>query len=66
MYSDVILTNISFKEGTLSFAYCIDFGGQSLELILTGELANGTLEGEISTPAFNASFPVSATKKDPN
>ena len=66
MYSDVILTNISFKEGTLSFDYSVDFGGQSLELILTGELANGTLEGEISVPAFNASFPVSATKKDPN
>ena len=33
MYSDVILTNISYKEGTLSFDYTVDFGGQSLELI---------------------------------
>ncbi len=66
MYSDVILTNISYREGTLTFDYTIDFGGQSLELILTGDITGNALEGEISVPAFSTSFPVSATKQDPN
>lgn len=66
IYSDVILTNISYREGTLTFDYTVDFGGQSLELILTGEIIGNDLDGEISVPAFNTSFPVSATKKDPN
>ncbi len=66
MYADVILTNITYREGSLSFDYSIDFGGQSLELVLTGEITGNTLEGEISVPAFSTSFPVSATKQDPN
>ena len=66
IYSDVILTNISYTEGTLTFDYTIDFGGQSLELILTGDVIGNALEGEISVPAFSTSFPVSATKEDPN
>lgn len=66
IYSDVLLTNITYREGTLSFDYSIDFGGQSLELILTGDIVGNSLEGDISVPAFSTSFPVSATKQDPN
>lgn len=65
IYNDVILTNIKFSEGTLTFDYSIDFGGQSLELLLTGEVDGDNLEGEISVPAFNTSFPVSATRENP-
>jgi len=66
MYADVLLSNISYREGTLTFDYTIDFGGQSMELIVTGDIIGSDLEGEISVPAFSTSFPVSATKKDPN
>ena len=66
MYSDVILSNIVFSDGTLSFDYTIDFGGQSLELVVVGDISGNNMEGEISIPAFSTEFPVTATKQAPN
>jgi len=65
IYSDVILSNISFVDGTLSFDYSIDFGGQSLELVFVGDVDGNDFEGEIEVAAFSTSFPVTGTKEAP-
>ena len=63
---DQILSNISFVNGTLSFDYSFDGGGQSIEIVVVGDVTGTYFDGEASVAQFNISFPFSATKDSPN
>ncbi|MCG8373516.1 MAG: amidohydrolase family protein [Balneolales bacterium] len=62
---DRILNNISFRDGTLTFDYAFEAGGQGVEIVVTGEIDGDEFEGETSISAFNISFPIVATKEVP-
>ena len=58
------LQDISFRDGTLSFSFAIDGGGQSIDIIVTGTITGKDYEAEATVEAFNASFELTATKDD--
>ncbi len=64
MFSDGMLNDLSLENNTLTFNYSIELGGQRLEFMFTGELSENTINGDFSIPAFNTSFPVTATKEE--
>lgn len=59
---DTNMNNLSFLGGSLSFDFDFDAGGQSVEIIVTGDLEDGQFNGEAVVDAFNMSIPISATK----
>ncbi len=63
---DQALSNISFVNGTLSFDYSFDGGGQSIEIVIVGDITGTDFDGEASVAQFNISFPITATKDAPN
>ena len=62
---DSQLNNLSFLDGTLSFDYGIEFGGQAFEIVIVGDVSGTTLDGEASITQMNISWPITATK-DPD
>lgn len=62
---DQILNNISFVDGNLSFDFSFDGGGQAIEIVVEGTLTETDFDGEGSIAMFNMSFPLTATKDDP-
>jgi hypothetical protein len=59
---DTDMNNLSFLGGTLTFDFDYDAGGQSVEVIIMGDLSEAQFTGEATIEAFNMSIPVSATK----
>ncbi|GAB5409067.1 MAG: amidohydrolase family protein [Balneolaceae bacterium] len=62
---DQILSNVSFIDNNLSFDFSFDGGGQSIEIIVEGTVDGTTFDGEATVDQFNISFPLTATKDDP-
>lgn len=62
---DQILSNISFIDGSLSFDFSFDAGGQSIEIVVVGDVSGNNFDGEASVAQFNIAFPLTATKDDP-
>ncbi|WP_053222657.1 amidohydrolase family protein [Roseivirga seohaensis] len=58
------MQEVSFVNGTLSFSFSIDAGGQSVELVVTGTVTGKQYDAEVSVSAFNFSTPLTATKDD--
>lgn len=56
------MSNLSFTGGTLSFDFSFDAGGQSVEIVVVGDVSGEEFSGEASIAAFDISIPVSATK----
>lgn len=56
------MNNLSFMNGTLSFDFSFEAGGQSVEIVVVGDISGVEFSGEASIAAFNISIPVSATK----
>jgi hypothetical protein len=59
---DVDMQDITFINGTLSFAISRDAGGQTIELVVSGTVTGNQYDAEVSVPAFNFSTPLTATK----
>lgn len=62
---DQDLENISFLNGSLSFDFSFDGGGQSIEIVVVGDVTGTDYDAEASIAAFNVSFPLTATKDSP-
>lgn len=62
---DMDMENLSFIEGSLSFDFSFDAGGQSVEIVVVGTVSETEFSGEASIAAFSMSIPISATK-EPN
>jgi hypothetical protein len=63
---DVDLSNVSFVEGTLTFEFSFEGGGQSVEVVVTGDIIGTEYNAEATISVFNMSFPFSAVKQTPN
>jgi len=48
--------------GTLSFDFDFDAGGQSVEVVIMGDISESEFSGEASIAAFSMSIPVTATR----
>ncbi|MDR9417952.1 amidohydrolase family protein [Gracilimonas sp.] len=59
---DMDMNNLSFLDGTLSFDFSFDAGGQSVEIVVVGDVTGSEFSGEASVSAFNMSIPITATK----
>ena len=59
---DTDMNNLTFMDGALSFDFDFDAGGQSVEVVVLGEISDAEFAGEASIAAYNMSIPVSATK----
>lgn len=62
---DQDMNNISFVNGSLSFDFSFDGGGQSIEVVVVGDVTGTDFEGEASIAVFNVSFPLTASKDSP-
>lgn len=62
---DSEMQNLTFVDGSLSFDYSLEFGGQSIEIVIVGNISGTDLDAEASIAQFNASWPITATKDDP-
>lgn len=60
--SDMDMNNLSFIDGSLTFDFSFDAGGQSVEIVVVGEVDETEFSGEASISAYNMSIPISATK----
>ncbi len=58
------LNNVSFLEGTLSFDFTFDGGGQPIEIVVVGTVTENEFDAEASVAAFNISFPFTAIKDE--
>src|SRR6056297_2824261 len=56
------MNNLTFLDGNLTFDFDFDAGGQSVQVIITGDLSDTQFNGEASVEAFSMSIPVTATK----
>jgi len=63
--SDSELNNLSFVNGSLSFDYAVELGGQSIEIVIEGDIMGTDFDGEASISQFNASWAITATKDAP-
>lgn len=63
---DSDMNNISFVNGTLSFDYAVEFGGQTLEIVIEGDISGTDFDGVASISQFNASWAITATKDNPD
>ena len=63
---DLDMNNLTILDGTLSFDVNFDAGGQVVEIVFVGDVADSEIEGEGSIAAFNVTFPFSASKQTPN
>lgn len=61
---DVEMQDVTFVNGTLTFAISRDAGGQTIELVISGAVTGKQYDAEVSVPAFNFSTPLTATKDD--
>jgi len=59
---DTDMNNLTFLDGTLSFDFDFDAGGQSVEVVILGDISESEFDGEASIAAFSMSIPVTATK----
>lgn len=59
---DMDMENLSFMDGSLSFDFSFDAGGQSVEIVVVGTVSETEFSGEASIAAFSMSIPISATK----
>jgi len=59
---DMDMNNLSFMDGTLSFDFSFDAGGQSVEIVVVGDVSGQEFSGEASIAAFSMSITISATK----
>lgn len=58
------MNDISFRDGTLSFSFAIDAGGQSVDIVVEGTVEGKNYTAEASVAAFNVSFELTATKDE--
>lgn len=56
------MNNLTFLDGNLTFDFDFDAGGQSVQVIITGDLSDTQFNGEATVEAFSMSIPVTATK----
>ncbi|MEQ9309011.1 MAG: amidohydrolase family protein [Balneolaceae bacterium] len=63
---DSDMNNISFVNGNLSFDYAVEFGGQTLEIVIEGDILGTDFDGVASISQFNASWAITATKDNPD
>lgn len=63
---EVELDNVTYLNGSLSFDYSFDAGGQSVEIVVVGTVTANEYDAEASVAAFNISLPLTAYKEDPN
>ena len=61
---DVDMQDVTFINGTLTFAISRDAGGQSIELVISGSVTGKNYNAEVTVSAFNFSTPLTATKDD--
>ncbi len=54
--------NIALKDGQLTYAIAIDFGGESFEIMFAGKLEGSTITGGYSVPSFGEVAQVTAVK----
>ena len=59
---DTELTNISFRDGVLTFDFIYSEGEGSVEIVVTGDIIGTEFVGEVSISAFNAIYPFTAIK----
>ncbi len=59
---DEMINDVNFRAGELTFSMSIDAGGQSVEIIVEGNVDGNTYDAEASVEQFNVSFPLTATK----
>jgi len=59
---DTDMNNLTFLGGTLSFDFDFDAGGQSVEVVIMGDISESEFSGEASIAAFSMSIPVTATR----
>ena len=59
---DEMINDVNFRAGELTFSMSIDGGGQSVEIIVEGNVDGNTYNAEASVEQFNVSFPLTATK----
>lgn len=60
---DTNANNISFQDGSLSFDFAYDAGGQLLDVVVSGEVSDNEFVGEAAISAMNLSIPMTATKE---
>jgi hypothetical protein len=63
---DTDMEDISFRDGTLSFSFSVDGGGQNIEILVSGTVSGKNYDAQASVEAFNVSFDLTATKDDGN
>ena len=63
---DMPLNNLSYNNGSLSFDFAFDAGGQFIEVVVNGDVIGTEFSGEGTISAFDLTLPISASKKDPN
>ncbi|MFY0594596.1 amidohydrolase family protein [Roseivirga sp.] len=56
------MNNLNFRDGELSFDFAIDGGGQSIEIVVVGQVSGKSYDAEASVAAFNVTFELTATK----
>ena len=61
---DSDLNNLTFLDGSLSFDFSFDGGGQSIEIVVVGTVTDNEFDAEASIAVFNVSFPFTATKDE--
>ena len=59
---DTDMNNLTFLDGGLSFDFDFDAGGQSVEVVIIGDISDAEFAGEASIDAFSMSIPVTANK----
>jgi hypothetical protein len=59
---DSDMQDVTFVNGTLTFAISRDAGGQSIELVVSGAVTGKQYDAEVSVSAYNFSTPLTATK----
>lgn len=58
------MNDISYRDGQLSFSFSIDAGGQSVDIVVEGDVEGKNYTAEASVAAFNVSFELTATKDE--
>lgn len=61
---DSDMKNLTFMDGSMSFDFSFDAGGQSIEIVVVGTVTGNEYDAEASIAAFSISFPFTAIKDE--
>mgnify|MGYP006284460741 CR=1 FL=1 len=59
---DADMDNLTFVGGSLTFNFDYNAGGQSVDVVISGDISDSDFMGEATIDAFSISIPLSATK----